>query len=94
MFEAAVKDIEKASATIAEWKDRKEHAAALAEGLMREWIGADVQFISPKGITMERQTGAAVSYPLDRLKAAGVTDEQIQAARRETPWATVAAARS
>lgn len=93
-FASAVLTIENASAIIGEWKARKEKATQRAEALVNEWIGADVQFISPEGVIMERQVGAAVSYPLAALKAAGVTNEQIAQAKKETPWATVAAARS
>lgn len=94
MFEAAVKDIEQASATIGEWITRKKAATERAEAIVREWLGDGVQFISPEGVIMERQTGAAVSYPVKALLAAGVTEEQIQQAKKETSWATVAAARA
>ena len=94
VFADAVTDIEQASATIYEWERRKKKATERATALVTEWIGADVQFISPSGVIMERQTGAAVSYPIQALIAAGVTDEQIRQARKETAWATVAAARS
>ena len=94
MFEVAIKDIEQASATIGEWKEKKEYAAKRAEAIVREWLGDGVQFISPEGVIMERQTGAAVSYPVKALLAAGVTEDQIRQAKQETPWATVAAARS
>jgi hypothetical protein len=93
-FMGAIQDIEQASATIGEWERRKRQAVAESEAMVTEWIGADVQFISPSGVIMERQTGAAVSYPIQALIAAGVTDEQIRQAKKETAWATVAAARS
>ena len=93
-FEDCVMELEQASAIIGEWTKRKKYAAERAEILVSEWIGADAQFISPEGAILERQTGAAVSYPLAALRAAGVTDEQIAQAKKETSWATVAAARA
>ncbi len=92
-FAEAIEIIMEANGQLAEIKRRKEDAVATAEPLVNEYIG-DAQFLGPDGVIYERQTGASVSYPIAALKAAGVADEQIAQARKETPWATVAAARS
>lgn len=71
----------------------KEIALACALDCVTEYIGADAQFIGPDGVIFEKQAGVSVSYPKDALLAAGVSEEQIAQARKETRWETVAGAR-
>lgn len=92
-FEQDIVLISSANIQMRRLKEEKERAVARALVHIKEYIGADAQIIGPDGDILERQEGVSVSYPVAALIAAGVTEEQIAQARKETRWETVAGAR-
>lgn len=89
-FAEAMETLATANSDMARLKARKEAAVAVALRCLDEWIGGENQFMGPYGMVFERMDGRSVSYPLDALRAAGVTEEQIAMAKKETKWETVA----